>query len=58
MYIALVVLNLCVCSGSYSTFEGMRGQIEAKKQKDYQLQQKTLKEFKSQGKLCLWHPVI
>ena len=36
-------------SGSFTDFEGMRGQIEAKKERDFKLQQKTLKELKSTG---------
>jgi ATP-binding cassette subfamily F protein 1 len=36
-------------SGNITSFEKMRGQIEAKKQREWKLQQKTLKEFHTQG---------
>jgi ATP-binding cassette subfamily F protein 1 len=36
-------------SGNVSSFRAMRHQIEAKKMRDWKLQQKTMKEFTSQG---------
>jgi ATP-binding cassette subfamily F protein 1 len=51
-YIGLSVVTLPIrdyCSGTYTDFEGMRGQIEAKKDRTYALQQKTLTELKASG---------